>query len=231
MKKLWFVQRSVPKLLTTAKNKTPPERGLEVDNAPDGENMTDTYYRARMQIMNELLSFCMIRSKDWKEDRKPIPGDLVSLDSAPATKWYVSWVVETELNKGDWHRYLLQSIEDYELCWWENVGIEVYNPQRVREMPSWRWTDRQFKFVDKWNRVAYKDNDAYIVLPGKIDFDGNSVILDIRERYGAGHDNPFHYSETFKWKKATKAELDAFYKRGCQEREKWIELRKQKASA
>ncbi len=188
--------------------------------------MAETYDRARLNVLNEVLSFPTIRNKDWQEDSKPNPGSLVALSSGPATKWYLSWVVEVELREGGWHRYLLRSLEDGSLCWWENIGIYRYNPGRVRERPDWLWSDKQFAFKDRWYKVCYKQHDAYITLPGHIDFhDDGGVTLNLRERFGGmrDHDN-FHHERTFEsWRKTTMKMMSDFYIEGCAEREKLSE--------
>jgi len=194
--------------------------------------MTDTYENAKLAILNEVLSFPTIRDKDWHEDRKPVPGSLVCMSCAPVSKWYLSWVVETKLHEHGFHEYLLESIEDQSLCWWNNVSINVYNPKRVREMPNWRWTDKQFSFVSKWNRVL-KSEDAYNVLPAGTTFyeDSNSVTIALRERWGGLRDHDvFKYSETFdNWKKTTRQMLKDFYRRGVQAKEELDEkLKKQR---
>lgn len=176
--------------------------------------------RARLEILSELTSFPTIRGKDWTEDMKPEPGNLVSISCAQASKWYLSWVVETKLEENGFHQYLLKSIDDGELGWWSNVGIYVYSKKRVSERPDWKWDDKQYQFRDRWHRVCYTDNDAYIVLPGQTKFDGDSVTLTLRERYGGFGDSiPFQYVETFDdYKKVTKAMMSKFYMDGVESR-------------
>lgn len=170
--------------------------------------------RAKLQILNEVLSFPTIRNKDWTSDfslyATPQIGDLVSMSSAPPTKWYLSWLVDYE-EINNWPRYLLESIEDGELCWWSNVGINFYNRDRVRESPQWRWTDAQFAFRDRWMRVG-KKNDAYIVLPSGPMFssEDNSVTLSIRIRFGF---SDYSNHRTWpNWKKVTIKMMDDYYK-------------------
>lgn len=66
--------------------------------------------RARLQILNKLLSFPTIAAKDWSSTygaKKVMAGDLVSLNCAQPTKWYLSWVIEVDPNDG-WPKYLLE---------------------------------------------------------------------------------------------------------------------------
>ena len=188
--------------------------------------MGDTYHRARISILTELLSFPIIRGKDWTDDRKPDPGSLVATSGAPETKWYLSWVVETELHEGGWHRYLLRSVEDGELSWWENVWLFRYSQERVQARPDWRWTDKQFDFRDRWHKVCYKQHDAYMVLPCRPTFhDNGSVTLSLRERHGGFRDHyKFHHERTFdSWRKTTMKMMSEFYLEGCAESKKLSE--------
>ena len=168
--------------------------------------------RARLLILSELMSFPTINNKDWGYNcgcDTPQVGDLVSLTSAPPSKWYLSWLREYDPNNG-WPKYLLESVDDGELCWWENVGLNVYSRERVANRTSWQWDDEQFAFNDRWNKVCRK-NGAYIVLPCQPVFNTDgSVILNVRIRFQfSDYQNP----RTFKnWKKATMKELDAYYK-------------------
>lgn len=168
--------------------------------------------RARISILSEMLSYPAARFRDWTNsmfsDSDVIEGDLVSLSSAPDTKWYLSWVREYDPNNG-WPKYLLESIEDGELCWWENVGINIYNRERVAERPTWKWDDDQFAFNDRWKRVCYKRHDAYIILPMLPVFNGNDVTLAVRTRFGL---SDYHSPRTFSnWKKLTMKAMSGFY--------------------
>lgn len=174
--------------------------------------MADTKNRARIQILSSLLSFPTIRNKDWTSDLGggvATVGDLVALSSAPASKWYISWVADKQPG-GFGGRWLLESIEDGELCWWENIGICYYNRERVAENKHWRWTDKQFAFQDKWSRVA-KRNGAYIVLPRPPEFmDDGSVMLNVRVRLSLNEfSNPVVFPS---WKKLTSKQMDAYWK-------------------
>ena len=170
--------------------------------------MSDKYNSARLEILNEVLSFPTIRGKDWLSDwdEKVQIGDLVSMSSAPASVWYLSWV--EEIKAGDFTQYLLRSIETNELCWWSNIGLNFYNRETVSQRPSWRWTDSQHKFANRWRKVLY-ENDAYIVRSGGVSFDGNSVTIKTRIMHGLGDPPP---EKTFKnWRKTTIAMMEKYY--------------------
>lgn len=175
--------------------------------------------RARLMILSELMSFPTINNKDWRSDfgnDKPQVGDLVSLTSAPPSKWYLSWFREYDQNNG-WPKYLLESIEDGELCWWENVGLNFYDRERVANRPQWKWDDKQFEFNDRWHKVCRK-NDAYIVLGCQPVFhDDGSVTLDVRNRFQfSDYRNPRTFQD---WKKVTMKQMDAYYKESAAEYE------------
>jgi hypothetical protein len=178
-------------------------------------------YRAKLAILGRLLSFPTISPKDWEGGifQKPKVGDLVALQSAPDSKWYVSWVVEIDFRDNGWNRWLLESIEDGHLCWWENVGFTIYKREELAKHPEWRWTDKQFELRDRWHRVFAKQ-DAYLTRPGIFAFnEDGSITLGVRERHNFGEDN-FSHTKTFpEWKKVTIAHLTDFYIEGDAVRE------------
>lgn len=136
----------------------------------------------------------------------PKIGDLVALQSAPYTKWYLSWYCgQTD----DGKQHVLESIEDGELCNWSNVSFVIYDRENVAHHPEWRWTDRQHEFNGRWLRVCRDKRDAYIYLPMQVEFEGDAVTLGVRVRHGLDERRP---KETFpNWRKLTKAQMLAFY--------------------
>lgn len=169
--------------------------------------------RARLEMLSELMSFPTINNKDWGYNcgcDKPQIGDLVAMQSAPPSKWYLSWFREYDPNNG-WPKYLLESVDDGELCWWGNVGLTVYNREQVANRPRWKWEDKQFEFSDRWHKVC-RNNDAYIVLGCQPVFsdDGSSVLLDVRIRFQfSDYRNPRTFPD---WRKVTMKQMDAYYK-------------------
>lgn len=167
--------------------------------------------RAKLVILNELLSFPTVNQKNWSggySGLKPQEGDLVSLFSAPVTKWYVSWVRGYEEN-GGWPKHLLESIEDGQECWWENVGINIYDRELVAKNPHWQWDDRQYAFEDRWMKVCSR---GYMVKPWSPVFgvDG-SVSLNVRIRFGLDdYKNPVVFPN---WKKVTVKMLTDYYQK------------------
>lgn len=175
--------------------------------------------RARISILSEVLSFPTIGT-NWKScmfGTEPCVGDLVAMNCAPATKYYLSWLHEIDPNNG-WPKYLLESIEDGEMCWWGNVGLSYYDRERVSLRASWKWDDEQFAFNDRWNKVCFKKNDAYIVLPCEPIFtDDGGVLLEVRIRFGLDdYHNPVSFPN---WKKVTMKMMDEYYKKSEKEYE------------
>ena len=176
----------------------------------EGEGMSK--YQAKINILSELLSFPTVRGKDWASvygDNKAFVGDLVSLSSAPPSKWYLSWVRNYDPNNG-WPKYLLESIEDGELCWWENVGINVYSRERVKENPQWQWNDKQYALSYRWYKVCRK-NEVYPVKACQPKFnDDGSVELDVRIHIF--HQSDFHNPQIFPdHKKLTVRAMTRYY--------------------
>lgn len=171
--------------------------------------------RARLIILNDLLAFPTINQKDWRavflSSDSVAVGDLVSINAAPVTKWYLSWVREIKEEHG-LKRYLLESVEDGGLCWWSNIGMNVYT--RANERPTWQWDDKQFAFNDRWRKVC-KRNDAYIVIPCQPEFEeNNSVGLNVRIRYAL---SDFSCPRIFpNWRKVTMKEMEAYYRECCE---------------
>jgi hypothetical protein len=174
--------------------------------------------RARLKILSELFAFPTINQKDWDSaccvDAEAQVGDLVSLTSALPSKWYVSWVREIKHNldrQGNVFstEYLLESIEDEALYWWSNVGLNIYNREKVKDRITWRWNDNMHAFNDRW-RKACKRNDAFIVLPVLPVFGAdNEVTLNVRIRFGW---SDFSRPQTFaNWKKLTIKTMSEFH--------------------
>jgi len=168
--------------------------------------------KARLSILNELLSFPTIRSKDWYADwpdQKAAIGDLVALNSAPPSKWYVSWYIDTR-NTNGMREYLLESIDDGDLCWWGNIGLSYYSRERVKENPQWKWDDRQFAFSERWFRVC-RQSEVYPVRAMQPIFTGESVELNVRLHifYEANFRNPKSFEN---WKKVTMKEMESYYR-------------------
>jgi hypothetical protein len=126
----------------------------------------------------------------------PPPGALVALQSAPPSKWYLSWLIErSNQSRAIGEIYLLESIEDGELCEWSNVSLLEYDRRQTDAHPEWRWSDAQHVFNDRWLRVCRKERDAYTVLPVQAEFEhGTGVWLSTRTRYGL---DDFRASELF----------------------------------
>ena len=178
--------------------------------------------RARIAILSHLAQFSLVRQtgglpycglddmRFHSAERNPVIGSLVVPQSAPASKWYLSWLVEYKPG-GGWPVYTLESIEDGELCDWGNIGLIAYDASQVAAHPEWRWTDEQYAFKDRWNRACYKKRDAYIYLPmfPRFDADGLGVTLGVRVRFGLDERTTARHFPV--WKQVRIADMLEFY--------------------
>lgn len=171
--------------------------------------------RARLEILNYIISFS---TQDYygnntfsysNADTSFHPGcgtigSLVKISAAPTSIYYLSWLHETRKGKHGNTEYLLESIENGELCWWYNIGVTHFSPEKLKLFYNWRWTDEQFKFQEKWRRNVLKKHGLRI---GKTEFSGNSVTLSLRKIF----EDKVYYKEFSNWKKLTVSEMDKFY--------------------
>lgn len=152
--------------------------------------MTFNKARARLEILNHIVSsatqlkfgghYSRASSYFVPMDREDgiVLGSLVSLQSAPKSKWYLSWLVDYKQSSDSRYSdvYTLESIEDGELCDWHNVSLYRYVHWDNSPVPNrWRWTDDQFDFARRWHKL-----DDGIVRPIDPVFDGLTVTFDTR---------------------------------------------------
>ena len=170
--------------------------------------------RARLSILNTLLSFPTIRNSDWRSagyEEKVQVGDLVSLSSAPVSKWYLSWLRDIVVKEG-WEHYLLESVDEGDLSWWHNVGLSFYNREKVRENFRWCWDDKQYAFNDRWMKVCKRYNDHILTPLLPVFGEGTEVVLDVRVRLRIHTDSSFRRPLNFKiWKKLTMKTMAEYY--------------------
>lgn len=162
------------------------------------------YNKARTLILSDVLSFYITRDwgdrktpsingftpADWSGGVQPQPGDLVILSSAPATKWTIGWLRAIDSNNG-YTRYLIESLEDGEACWWSNVGLSLMPRDQIRE--RYRWSDKQFAFNARWMRLFKTANGAIrfnecAFTTGVVA--GNAVTIGIRGYWDFADENP-----------------------------------------
>jgi len=188
-----------------------------------------SYSRAREAIIDYLISFSASRIHDDPDskyprtfggsvgfvccglggDRQPVIGDLIRLECAPQSKWRLSWLLEMrKLPNGD-NDYLCKSIVDGGECWWSNVGVSFLHRPTLESHPSWRWTDDQFDFNDRWLK-ACKRHDPYLYRPVPPDFneDGTATV-GTRSRYDFDGMRPT--AMVGSWRKVTIKTLEAVY--------------------
>lgn len=184
---------------------------------------------ARLEILNFIVSTCTVKcfgensfsmgNKDrsfhgtYLNEQRPPIGSLVILNAAPYTKYYLGWLRDIKQDDSRYSvQYLIESIEDGDTCWWNNVSI-FYLPLEVTQNNfHWQWTDRQFEFKERWFNACNKKRDAYITLPCfPIFLEDGGVILQTRTRFGL-NDKKKNPSRQFKnWKKVTIKEMLDFY--------------------
>jgi hypothetical protein len=194
----------------------------------------DTYGRARIEMLNYLLNFSTAKyfgpkteGYEWtfnsvecswrggvSDEQAPI-GSLCMLSSAPFTKFYLCWLIDFK-DEGYGGSYLMQSVEDHSLCWWSNVGVYFFPPEKSKHFPQWKWSDRQFEFYDRWLRAAKRVDDYWTktLLP---DFhDDGSVTLGTREhifRTAIDGEGGYLPKKTFPdWRKVKFGEMVEFFK-------------------
>lgn len=189
---------------------------------------TEPKTRSRQQILHYVLSFCtgkihgaMQAAQEYprgqtfssgfvvESDETPTQiGDLVLLTSAPSSKWTLGWLLQKrDLNPG-YPQWLIESIEDGELCWWGNVGLAYLHRRSLS--PSWRWTDRQWAFRDRWIKVCRDEKDAYLYRPLEPVF-GDGLEVTIGTRTMCGFDDISPKRKFDDWRKVTKAMMGQCY--------------------
>lgn len=138
-----------------------------------------------------------------------VVGDLIRLESAPASKWRLSWLMEIRSTGCGNSEWLCRSIIDGDLCWWSNVGVSYLHRPTVNNHPEWRWSDDQYVFHDKWAKAGHR-NDAYLYRTVSPDFneDGTATI-STRVRHSISDERPSRIVRN--WKKATIKSLSAIY--------------------
>lgn len=188
--------------------------------------MAETKTHSRLLILSHIAQFSLARRygdhvtgglrnmafvSGGADERDARPGDLVAIQSAGPSKWYLGWLVSRQWPEGHaCEQYTIESIEDGELCNWSNVGLIYYDRSQVEGHPEWRWTDRQHEFRARWDHVCYKECDAYIYPPMFPKFGpDNEVELGVRVRFGL---SPSTVTKRFAdWRRVTKKQMREFY--------------------
>jgi hypothetical protein len=188
-----------------------------------GEVMVKYKHRAKIAILNHILVFCNSKNYGNNINRggfgnnyffpsdNPQKGDLITLDSAPISKWYLSWYRDfIPENSKHGATHVLESIEDGELCNWQNVSFYILNREVTREHPEWLWTNKQFEFWDRWKKVSGKYYISFCLYGGFIDFNDNRVTLRIRKN--SLSKEAYYYTKEFNnWKKVTIEDMELFW--------------------
>jgi len=178
--------------------------------------------RAKIDILSYITRFCLSRNYGIGNNQgglgenaflpleDPKVGDLVSLQSAPASEWYLSWYIEKIPRNDSFDTiHVLESIDTGELCNWSNVSFCVLNRDVVAEHPEWRWMDKQYEFKDRWFRACYKKRNAYIDRPCRPEFrEDDSVVLPLRKMFNMGDGTSKIFNN---WKKVLVRDMLEFY--------------------
>lgn len=155
----------------------------------------DTYNRSRMMINEFIVNLCAkhyysngILINDFNEEKygfmglyfgadeqEPPVGALCRIVSTSSTKFYLSWY----LGKKDGGFYM-QSIEDHTVCRFVNVGIQYIPPKIIEGCYQFKYSDKQFKFHDRWDKIVRKQRSWVIPMWSKFDNETGEVIIAIR---------------------------------------------------
>jgi len=163
--------------------------------------MIHTYNQARIQILDFVLNNCISKcfgpaSFSYQNadnafhgslggSQNPPIGSLVTIGSAPVSKFYLGWL--KEINQSDSRydtKFLIESIEDHSLCRWENISIWHLPLETSNKYPSWKWNDKQHAFRNKWFDTLKKKRDPYLIRPlNPIFHENGSITLSFRKMW------------------------------------------------
>jgi hypothetical protein len=189
----------------------------------------ETFTRAREAILDYLIAYGMSRIHDNDESEyprtygasvafvsctfssspKPAVGDLIRLESAPQSKWRLSWLADVRKHAGGDCEYLCKSIVDGELCWWSNVGVSFLHRKTLENHPSWKWTDDQFDFNDRWHKACNR-HDPYLYRPMTPVFNEDCTAT-VGTRLRHNFDGRFPTAVIANWRKITIKALAEIY--------------------
>ena len=164
-------------------------------------------------VIQVLLTPLLLDGWRMRLQREPAPGDLVLLNAAPRSEWHLSIYREKCAEKdpygGDQH--LFESLKTGKLCRWGSVSINVLDAEKSGAVHRMTWTDDQFEFEKRFNRVC-KRGDFYMAIPYIEGFDGKFVHIKFRTRHS--FDKKRTALDPIEWKSVTQRDLLAFLKAG-----------------
>lgn len=126
---------------------------------------------------------------------KPKPGDLVLAQTGSLSAWKVGFFHEAL--PSNYGGAVIREIGTGVLCDYSN---ESFVPIRGL-WPDYLWDGDRYKFKVKVLK-ACRNIDGYQHIYQKINFEGNTAIVTIRERFGGMRDS-VPYEITLKWNKRT----------------------------
>lgn len=179
--------------------------------------------RARDEIFDFVLQNCLAhrfgdeRPSGYGAAFNPIgflgkmaqPGDLILLSGTQQKTWSLCWLHRISTDQPE-NRYLCESIETGEACWWSNVGIEYLDRDVVSRHPQWKWTDRQFAFSERWRDVCGETANPRELKPlAPVFGSGHAVSLALQSAEGWREEK--QEREFPDYRKVTKTDMRAFF--------------------
>ena len=188
--------------------------------------------RARDEVFNFVLQNCLAhrlgdeRPTGYGAAFNPIgflgkmlqPGDLILLSGTGKKAWALCWLHRVSSDEPE-NRYLCESIETGEMCWWSNVGIEYLDRDVVASHPQWKWNDEQFVFNDRWREICGELADRRELKPLAPEF-GPAHVVTLSLQSTEGWREERVRREFADYRKVTGTEMRAFFTHGLCEMEK-----------
>lgn len=153
-------------------------------------------------VIQRLMPALLLNGWNCTLRREPVPGDVVMLQSAPMSVWHLS-IYRKDCHDG---YHLLESVKTGEMMRWGNVGFHVIDREKAWGLERIEWTDDQFEFSSKFNKVIRRrEMDFYINIPYISEWDGDNVLIKFRTRYN--FDELVTPLDPIPWRKITQKAL------------------------
>jgi len=161
-------------------------------------NKKETYNRSRMAINSFIVNLCtkkylsngqispdmLVKGHGFSRnfympgDDGPQIGALCSLIGAPHTKYYLSWYLGVKDGA-----FMLMSIEDHSIARWSSVMIQCMPLDIIMPHPQFMYSDRQFKFQDRWKKIVEKTSYWMVPMWSEFNNETGEVTLIIRWKF------------------------------------------------
>ena len=179
--------------------------------------------RARDEILDFVLQNCLAhrlgdeRPSGYGAAFNPIgflgkmaqPGDLILLSGTNQKAWALCWLRRISTEQPE-NRYLCESIETGEVCWWSNVGIEYLDRDVIARHPQWKWTDRQHVFNERWLDVCGESASERELKPLAPVFNSDHGVTLVLQSAGSWREEK-REREFPDYRRVTKIEMRAFF--------------------